>query len=133
MKKLLYKLQKYFFLVPLAFVPQFSSAAGYCSGVDISKLSSSSQSVSGVFKFVSCLISGALIPFMFILATLLFIWGVVKFIGGAHDSTEREEGRTFMIYGVVALAVMVGVWGLVFILTNTFGVGNVVPQIPSVT
>jgi hypothetical protein len=35
-----------------------------------------------------------------------------------------------MIWGVVALAVMFGVWGLVKILGATFGVQHVVPQLP---
>ena len=35
-----------------------------------------------------------------------------------------------MLWGVVAFAVMFGVWGLVGVLENTFGIANVVPQLP---
>ena len=54
------------------------------------------------------------------LALLFFFWGLAKFIMNASDETKRAEGRSVMVWGVIALFVMVTVWGLVGILQNTF-------------
>jgi hypothetical protein len=47
-------------------------------------------------------------------ALLVFFWGLVRFIyrvGG--DETAVSEGRTLMVWGLIALFVMVAVWGII--------------------
>ncbi|MFA6397808.1 MAG: hypothetical protein WDK96_03110 [Candidatus Paceibacterota bacterium] len=78
----------------------------------------------------TCTIRVYLIPLMFSLALLIFIYGVVWYIWKGKDSKEQEEGKKFMLWGIIALFVMVSVWGIVSILTNTFGLGTVfIPQL----
>ncbi len=76
---------------------------------------------------LTCFAGKALVPLVFAVALLVFVYGVVKYVIAAHDSNDREEGRMFMIYGIVALFVMVSVWGLVAVLANTFNVGSSFP------
>ncbi len=77
----------------------------------------------------------SLLALFFSLAVFYFIWGLAKFINKAGEDKERENGRQMMIYGIIALAVMVSVWGLVTIVVNTFfpgGYGNLPrPNIPT--
>jgi hypothetical protein len=54
------------------------------------------------------------------LALLIFIIGVVRFIATAGDEKGRAEGRQLMLWGTIALFVMVAVWGLVAIIKTTF-------------
>ena len=54
-------------------------------------------------------------------AVVLFLYGVVKYIASGEDETKRKEAKNYIIYGIVGLFVMVSVWGLVGILTGTFG------------
>lgn len=68
-------------------------------------------------------ILNTLIPILMVLATIAFLWGVIKFVVAA-DPDEKSKGRTYMIYGVIGLAAMVAVWGVVRLLVNTFGVGG---------
>jgi hypothetical protein len=59
-------------------------------------------------------IVGNIIPILIGLALLVFFWGLAKFIlklGG--DAKAAEEGKKLMIWGLVALFVMISVWGLV--------------------
>ena len=58
-------------------------------------------------------IIGLLLPIVVALALLYFFWGLAKFILAAGDETARAEGKSIMIWGIVALFVMVSVWGLV--------------------
>ena len=70
------------------------------------------------------------------IALLGFFWGLAMFIfsAGAGDEGKRAEARSIMIYGVIALFVMVSVWGLVGFLGNTVGItpGQTSGTIPSV-
>jgi hypothetical protein len=51
------------------------------------------------------------------------------YIRDANDVKKREESKKFIYYGIIGLTVMVGVWGIVRIVTTTFGLGNTVPQL----
>jgi len=92
--------------------------------------SSGLNTVADIFNFFTCLIAKTFIPLLFALALIVFIYGVLKYMMNASDETKREEGRQFMLWGIVALFVMFSVWGLVGVLRNTFSVGNVIPQLP---
>ncbi len=62
-------------------------------------------------------------PLLFLISTLAllyFVWGVTKYIYHSGDAEKRTEGYQMMIYGIIALFVMVSVWALVGVLSNTF-------------
>jgi O-antigen/teichoic acid export membrane protein len=61
------------------------------------------------------------IGILVIIATLVFMWGIIRYVSAGGDEDKIKEGRNFMIFGIIGLAVMISVWGLVFLLTNTFG------------
>lgn len=63
-------------------------------------------------RSILSLVTGYLIPLVFALALLYFLWGVAKYIRSVSPGS-KEEGKTIMIWGVVALFVMSSVWGLV--------------------
>lgn len=67
-----------------------------------------------------------LVPVLIGAAVLFFLFGVFKtFFLKGDDPSSREQGRQFMLWGIIALFVMVSFWGLVNILTETiFGVGD---------
>ncbi len=70
--------------------------------------------VVGIFNIVVSVIVG--------FALLMFLWGVAKFIGNADNETARTEGKNLMIWGIVALFVMISVWGLVAVIQETFDI-----------
>jgi hypothetical protein len=62
------------------------------------------------------------LPMVVALALLGFFYGLAKFVFNAGDDGAREEARSIMIWGVIALFVMVSVWGLVQFLGNALGI-----------
>lgn len=85
-----------------------------------------------LLSFFTCLLSGYIIPLIFAVAIVAFLWGVVQFvIMGQEDETKRTQGKQLMIWGIIALTVMIGVWGLVKVLATTFNLPNSV--LPSYT
>ncbi len=76
-----------------------------------------------VFSINRTIINPA-IQFAFIIAFVVFLWGVVEFIRNANNAEARKKGQQHMIWGVVGLVIMVGVYGIINILINTFGLSK---------
>ena len=57
-----------------------------------------------------------IITFFILLATVLFLWGIVRYITAGGDETKTAEARNMIIWGIVFLAIMVAVWGFVNVL-----------------
>jgi hypothetical protein len=86
-----------------------------------------------VLCYITGIINSSVIPLIFALATVMFVWGVVQFfIINANEEAKRAQGKQFMIWGIIALAVMLSVWGLVGILGNTFSIKDM-QFLPEVT
>ncbi len=56
-------------------------------------------------------------------ALLVFIWGVVMFIANTSDDEKRAAGKKKMVWGIIALFVLVSVWGLVLLIRQITGIG----------
>lgn len=61
------------------------------------------------------LVNTSVVPLIYALAFLLFIFGMVRFFffGGEEN---REKGKTFMLWGIIGFVVMFSVWGIVRLL-----------------
>lgn len=71
----------------------------------------------------------SLIPVIFLLAFVTFMYGIVLYIARSGDEGKRKDGIRYMTYGVIGLAVMLGVWGIVELLAlSLFGVSVWIPQ-----
>jgi len=64
------------------------------------------------------------------LGLLYFMWGVVRYLASYDDEKARTESLKTITYGLVALFVMVAVWGLVEMISVTIlGSGRIgIPQ-----
>lgn len=90
--------------------------------------------VQHLIGYIICLINFSIIPLIFALALVMFLWGVVQFVINTSDEAKKAKGREFMLWGIIALAVMLSVWGLVNILSNTFDIDpTFIPQVKSPT
>ena len=65
-----------------------------------------------------------LIPAFFALAIVFFFYGMAKYILAAGDPTKAKEGRGIMIWGVIAIAIMAVLFGLVQWLAGAVGINN---------
>lgn len=82
--------------------------------------------VQGLLNYGTCLIQNSVIPLMFALAIAYFIWGVLQFIMGSSEEAKRTQGKTHMIWGIIALAVMLGVWSLVGIVGGSLNLNTTI-------
>jgi hypothetical protein len=63
------------------------------------------------------------------LAVLVFFWGLVVFIFKSGDAKSHEEGRNRMVWGTIALVVMVSVWGIIQFVSQDLGITQPTPTI----
>ena len=69
------------------------------------------------------LLNVVVVPLILAFAFAAFIWGVVNyfFLHGA-DESKREEGKQFVLWGIIGMAVLFSVWGFVNIMLSTLGI-----------
>ena len=83
------------------------------------------NNISDVGSFVINTINGVIVPVLFAVAFIVFLWGAFNtFILGANSEDVKEKGKNLMLYGLIGFFVMVSIWGLVNILTGSIGFGN---------
>lgn len=79
-------------------------------------------------------ISNILVPFLFAIAFIVFIWGVFQyFIAGGANEEQRDKGKQLVMWGIIGFVVMVSLWGLVNLIRNTlnFGEDGNTPPLPT--
>lgn len=62
-----------------------------------------------------------LIPITFALALLFFFYGLADFIRTASEKT-KEEGKNRMKWGIIALFVMISIWGIIGYIGDSLGI-----------
>jgi len=77
------------------------------------------QSVQNVVGFIN----GVLIPAIFAIALLMFIWGMYRFFIG-NGEVEKAKGKDLAIYAVVGFVLMVSIWGIVNVVASGLGLTN---------
>lgn len=73
-------------------------------------------------KALNPIISNVVIPvvgFMFALATLVFVYGVLKMVYSGEDETKRKEGKDAMLYGIIGMFIMVSAWGIIYFISGS--------------
>lgn len=81
--------------------------------------------ITDVFDLELFIISllGKLGYLFWILSIVAFFYGLVKFINNSTDSAEREQGKSVMVWGMIAFTVLFSLWALVrFILVDTLNI-----------
>lgn len=74
---------------------------------------------------VSTFINNVLLPFLFALALLFFIYNAFRFFIFESDDTDgREKAKRMALYGILAFVFLVSIWGIVNMLVNGLGIGG---------
>ncbi len=88
--------------------------------------------ISGVGTFIISTVNNVLVPSLFAVAFIVFLWGAFQtFVVGANNDEVKEKGKNLMLYGLIGFFVMVSVWGLVNILTGSVILENSGPTTSS--
>ena len=99
------------------------SVGNVCTGT----LCSVAQNILYIINFI-------LVPVLFAIAFIVFLYGVfVKYIWSHGDPEKTSEGHKLILWGIVGFVVMISLWGLVNVVANTFGLAGFVAPTPPVS
>ena len=91
--------------------------------------SASFTSLSTYLGTVISFINGTLVPFLFAIGFLVFLWGMFKtFILGGSDEAKQQEGKQIMIYAIAGFVIMISFWGIVNLISAGLGLGETTPS-----
>ena len=85
-------------------------------------------------QFVDFIIISFLYPLTNIIlsaAIVFFLWNIMQVIRKSDDPKELEKFKTKAVWGIVAIAVMVSMWGLVNFITKSARLDNSPIVIPT--
>ena len=113
------------FLMPLAFASaQLASTAGGGGRFQV------------LLKNILAFSDNVLIPFILGIGFLVFVWGMFKYfiVGGANDEA-KAQGKSLMVYAVLAFVLIIVFWGIINLLSTSIGldkegIGSLVPVSP---
>ena len=81
-------------------------------------------SVDSFIGNVDTLIINPLIVLLFALALAYFFYGVFEFIANGDNDEKKTTGKSHMLWGVVGLTIMMGVWAILGVILSTFGLSS---------
>lgn len=74
------------------------------------------------------LIINPLIVLLFALALAYFLWGVFEFIANQENEEKRRAGKSHMLWGIIGITVMMGVWFILNVILTTFSIKGINPE-----
>lgn len=63
-----------------------------------------------------------IIQILFAVAIGYFFYGVMKFVMNQDNDEAQEEGKKHMLWGIVGIAIMFSVYGILNFINSTVGV-----------
>jgi len=78
--------------------------------------------ITAILERINAYIINPFILLLFTIAIVVFLWGIVEFIASDEGGDARERGKQNLVWGIVGLFVMVGVYGIIKLILNTMGV-----------
>lgn len=83
-----------------------------------------STSLNGFIANVDVMIINPLIKLLFALAVVYFLYGVFQFLSNQENEEKKTTGKSHMIWGIIGIAIMMGVWTILGIVLNTMGISK---------
>lgn len=81
------------------------------------------RTISSYISYFGCLVRISILPVIFTLAVVSFIWGVVKMVTNSSNEEAQTDGKKFILTGIIGLFVILSMYALVNIIRRTAGFG----------
>ena len=85
-------------------------------------------SVDSFIANVNRLIINPLIVLLFALALAYFLWGMFEFLSNQENEEKKTTGKSHMIWGIVGITIMMGVWFIMYLILDTFNITEINPK-----
>lgn len=81
--------------------------------------------INTLMNSITKVVINPLIVFIFGLAVVYFVYGVMQFLLHPEDETIRKTGKQHMLWGVVGMFIMIATFGIMNLILNTLGEKNI--------
>jgi len=118
-------IRKIFLFLPTAFLaPSLTYAAAGDAG---------SATIQTLVEAFNASIVNSLVTLFIAVAATAFFYGGLRYVWGIRngDEAKLKEGNQFLIWGGIALFVMVSMWGIIAVLQSTIGFSSTTIKIPN--
>lgn len=85
-------------------------------------------SVDSFISNVNQTIINPIIILLFALAVVYFLYGIFQFISNGENEEKRATGKNHMIYGIIGLVIMMGVFTILNMIMSTFNIEGINPE-----
>ncbi len=103
-------------------VGSYGSGIGY-----IPNIGSYGSGITGIAGTILYLINSVLVPLIFAVSFIVFLYGVAStYIFSHGEPAEVEKGHKVILWGLIGFVAMVSLWGLVNVVANTFGLNGMI-------
>ncbi|MFA5936899.1 MAG: hypothetical protein WC822_03405 [Candidatus Paceibacterota bacterium] len=85
-------------------------------------------SVDSIVYSINRLIINPLIVFIFALAVVYFLYGIFQFVANQDNEEKKTTGKNHMMWGIIGIVVMMGVFTILNIIMDTFNIKGIDPQ-----
>lgn len=65
-----------------------------------------------IIQKINAAIIQPILTLLMAVAVAYFLYGVMKFVKDQSSEEAQEEGKKHMMWGIIGLAIMVSVWGI---------------------
>ena len=65
-----------------------------------------------------------LVTLLFVVALLVFAYGIIRFLFAAGDPAKVSQSKGYILWGVIGMAVLASLFGLIIFLRSVFGISN---------
>lgn len=83
-----------------------------------------STDLNGFIRNVDNMIINPLIGLLFALAIVYFLYGVFEFISNQANEEKKTTGKSHMMWGIIGITIMMGVWTILGIVLSTLGISK---------
>ena len=87
-----------------------------------------SESLDQFIGKVNKFIINPLILLLFGLALIYFLYGVFEFLSNLDNEEKKTTGKSHMIWGIVGITIMMGVFTIMNIILNTLKIDGIDPE-----
>lgn len=85
-------------------------------------------SVDSFVASINRIIINPIIVFLFGLAVVYFLYGIFQFVANGNDEEARTKGKSHMIWGVIGMVIMMGVFAILNMIMSTFNISGINPE-----
>ena len=84
-----------------------------------------STTLNGFLTNVDNMIINPLILFLFALAVVYFLYGLLEFIINQANEEKKTSGKSHMLWGILGITIMLSVWGIIGFILKTFNISGI--------